>query len=349
MPESVYNKVEIKNGSAVESVRLMKKITALLLALALLLLPALASCTAPDPDADLTIRVAGMKGPTSMGLVKLAEDNAAGTSQNKYDIKTDYKAADEILPKLVRGELDMAALPANVAATAFNNNNEFISVLAINTLGVVNIVEKGTTINGFSDLVGKKIYAVGKGTTPQYALEYLLAQNGMQLSDLTIEWKSEASEILPLLKTEAGAVAMIPQPFVTAACRQVEGLRVAINFNEKWTALNNGTQFVTGVLVARRDFIEEHPTAVAKFLDEYRASITYANENSAAAGELVKKYGIVDFAAPIAAAAIPNCNLAFLGGADMKAALSGYLSTLYAANPAAVGGKMPADSFYYVS
>ncbi len=329
----------------------MKKLTALLLCLLFVFLPAMAACNTPeepDSDGDLTIRIAGMKGPTSMGLVKLAEDNAAGTAANKYDIKTDYPAATEILPKLVRGELDMAALPANVAATAFNNNNEFISVLAINTLGVVNIVEKGTSINDFSDLVGKKIYAVGKGTTPQYALEYLLAQHDMTLADLTIEWKSEAKEILPLLKVEDGAVAMIPQPFVTAACKQVEGLRVAINFNEEWNALENGTQFVTGVLVARRDFIEKNPAAVSAFLTEYEKSINYANENPAEAAALVIKYGIVDFGAPVATAAIPNCNLSYIGGAEMKAALSGYLATLHAANPASVGGKMPADPFYYV-
>lgn len=328
----------------------MKKLTALLLALVLVFAGALAACTPPEtpPAGEApTVRIAGMKGPTSMGLVKLAENNANGTSTNKYSIKMDYKKADDILPLLVRGDLDMAALPANVAANTYNKNNGFIEVLAINTLGVVNIVEKGDTITGFSDLVGKKIYAVGKGTTPQYALEYLLAQNDMSLSDLTIEWKSEASEILPLLKQNDGAVAMIPQPFVTAACKQVEGLRVAIDFNAEWAALENGTQFVTGVLVARREFVEQYPAVVAAFLAEYEASIKYANENPAEAADLVIKYGIVDFGKPVATQAIPKCNLSFISGAKMKTALSGYLNTLYTANPASVGNKLPDDAFYY--
>ncbi len=328
----------------------MKKLTALLLALVLVLAGALAACTPPEPPSAgeaPTVRVAGMKGPTSMGLVKLAEDSANGTSLNKYSIKMDYKSADDILPLLVRGDLDMAALPANVAANAYTKNNGFIQVLAINTLGVVNIVEKGDTITGFSDLVGKKIYAVGKGTTPQYALEYLLAQNDMSLSDLTIEWKNEASEILPLLKQNDGAVAMIPQPFVTAACKQVEGLRVAIDFNAEWAALENGTQFVTGVLVARREFVEQYPEVVSTFLTEYEASIKYANENPEAAADLVIKYGIVDFGKPVATQAIPKCNLSFIAGANMKTALSGYLATLFEANPDSVGGKLPEDAFYY--
>ena len=330
---------------------MMKKLTALLLALVLVFAGALAACTPPEtpPPAGAapTVRIAGMKGPTSMGLVKLAEDNANGTSTNKYSIKMDYKKADEILPLLVRGDLDMAALPANVAANAYTKNNGFVQVLAINTLGVVNIVEKGDTITDFPDLVGKTIYAVGKGTTPQYALEYLLAQHDMSLSDLTIEWKSEASEILPLLKQNDGAVAMIPQPFVTAACKQVEGLRVAIDFNAEWAALENGTQFVTGVLVARREFVEKYPAVVTAFLAEYEASIKYANENPAEAADLVIKYGIVDFGKPVATQALPKCNLSFVAGAKMKTALSGYLATLLAANPDSVGGKLPEDAFYY--
>ncbi len=325
----------------------MKKFLTLLV-LSLLVLGVLTACTTPAPADNVTVRIAGMTGPTSMGLVKLAEDDANGTAQQDYDIKTTYAKGDEITPLLVKGELDMAALPANVAATLYNRTNGAIQVLAINTLGVVNIVEKGNTVNDFSDLVGKKIYAIGKGTTPEYGLRYLLAENGVNYDDLTIEWKSAATEILPLLKTEENAIAMIPQPFATAAKLQVEGLRIALNLNEEWAELENGTQFVTGVLVARTAFIEEHPEAVATFLSEYEASINYAKSNPNETAPLIVKYGIMD-KEPLAKAALPNCNLAFISGNAMKTTLSGYLSTLYNLNAEAVGGKMPADTFYYVA
>lgn len=325
----------------------MKKFLTLLV-LSLLVLGVLTACTTPAPADDVTVRIAGMTGPTSMGLVKLAEDAADKTAEGKYEITTTYAKADEITPLLVKGELDMAALPANVAATLYNRTNGAIRVLAINTLGVVNIVEKGDTVQDFSDLVGKKIYAIGKGTTPEYGLRYLLAENGVNYDDLTIEWKSAATEILPLLKTEENAIAMIPQPFVTAAKLQVEGLRVALDLNKEWAELENGTQFVTGVLVARTAFIEEHPEAVATFLSEYEASINYAKENPNETAPLIVKYKIMD-KEPLAKAALPNCNLTFLAGDTMKATLSGYLSTLYNLNAEAVGGKMPADAFYYVA
>lgn len=325
----------------------MKKILSFVL-IAVLLLGTLTACQTPEQTDNVTVRIAGMTGPTSMGLVKLAEDDALGLSQQDYDIKTTYAKGDEITPKLLNGELDMAALPANVAATLYNRSQGKIRVLAINTLGVVNIVEKGESIEDFSDLVGKKIYAIGKGTTPEYGLRYLLAENDVNYDDLTIEWKSAATEILPLLKTEENAIAMIPQPFATAAQLQVEGLRVAIDLNEEWAKLDNGTQFVTGVLVARTDFIEEHPESVATFLSEYEASINYAKTNPTETAPLIVKYGIMDKEPP-AKAALPHCNLQFIAGAEMKTALSGYLATLHALNPEAVGDKMPADDFYYAA
>jgi NitT/TauT family transport system substrate-binding protein len=334
----------------------MKKLFAFLLVLCMML-SLLVACapagTTPNggentpPVEDVTIRAAGMKGPTSLGLVKLMEDAANGTSQNKYNFNI-FTKADEITPKLMKGELDMAALPANVAANVYSKTNGAITVLAVNTLGVVYIVEKGNSVQSLSDLAGKKIYAVGKDTTPEYGLSYILSQNGMSIADLDIEWKSEATEILPLLKTQENAIAMIPQPFVTAAQVQVEGLRVALSLNDEWNALNNGSQFITGVLVARAEFVQKNPQAVAAFLAEYEASINYAKTETNAAAALVVKYGIMD-AEPLAKKALPNCNLTFLSGTAMKNALTGYLTTLYNQNPQAVGGSLPSDGFYYVA
>ncbi len=326
----------------------MKKLLSLLLVF-VLAFGMLAACAPTETGGDgMTVRIAGMTGPTSMGLVKLAEDNANGKAEGKYEITTTYAKADEILPKLQKGELDMAALPANVAATLYKNGGGAITVLAINTLGVVNIVEKGNTVNSLADLAGKKIYAIGKGTTPELGLRYLLAQNNVNFDDLTIEWKNKATDILPLLKKEENAIAMIPQPFATAACLQVEGLRVALDLNAEWNTLENGSQFVTGVLVARRAFVEEHPEAVATFLSEYEASLNYAKTNVAETAPLIVKYGIMD-KEPLAKAALPKCNLTFIAGAEMKTVLSGYLQTLFDANPQSVGGEMPDDNFYYVA
>ena len=291
------------------------------------------------------INLAGMSGPTSMGLVGMLDKSAKGETVNNYNF-TLAGAADEITPKLVKGELDIAAVPAILASVLYNNTEGKIQILAINNLGVLYVVEQGETIKSFADLKGKTIYSTGKGTTPEYALNYLLTQNGVDpAADVTIEWKSEAAEIVAVLKQNPDAIAVLPQPFVTAAQSQVEGLKVALSFNDEWNALGNGSSLVTGVIVARKAFVEENPAQVAAFLDEFKASTEYINTNVEEGAVLVEN--LIGVKAGVAKKAIPNCNIKFFEGEEMKTVVRGYLQTLFDQNPKAVGGKMPADDFYY--
>lgn len=301
---------------------------------------------AEDVKDDTVIRIGGMTGPTSIGLVKVMEDNDAGTAKNKYDF-TIVGAADEITPKLIKGELDIAALPANVASVLYNNTDGKVKLLAINTLGVLYIVQKGETVASVADLRGKTIYATGKGQTPEFTLRYILSQNGIDPdNDVTIEFKSEPAEIVGILKNGNG-IAMLPQPFVTVAKGQVEGLETALDLTAEWDKVGNGTQLLTGTLVIRAAFAEEHPALVAAFLEEYKASTEYVNANVEDAANLVEKFGI--FKAAVAKVAIPQCNITFIAGNDMKPLVDGYLKVLFEQKEAAVGGKLPDDAFYYVA
>ena len=332
----------------------MKKIVSLLLALVLAL--SLAACgqkeadTTPADDTPaekVTIRLGGLKGPTSMGMVKLLADAGTGDTANEYAF-TMAASANELTPQLVQGELDVLAVPANVAAILYNQTEGGVVLLAAGTLGVLYIVEKGgETVTDIASLNGKTIYATGKGATPEYALTYLLSQHGLTLGeDVQVEWKSEPTEIVALMAEQDNAVAMLPQPFVTVAQSQVEGLRVALDMSAEWDALDNGSRLVTSVLVARKAFADEHPAALAAFLEDYAASTGYANEHPAEAAVLVEKYGIVK--AAVAEKALPKCNLVCITGVDMKVAVGGYLQTLYDLKTEAVGGAMPGDGFYWM-
>lgn len=333
--------------------KLTKNRTAALL-LALVMALALTACgaeKAPDPalqepeQETVTVRLGGLKGPTSMGMVKLLEDAENGTTDNDYSF-TMGVSANELTPKLLQNELDVLAVPANVAAILYNQTEGAVEVLAATTLGVLYIVEKGDSVTDLTSLNGRTIYATGKGATPEYALSYLLSCNGLSLGeDVQVEWKSEPSEIVVLLAQEDSAVAMLPQPFVTVAQSQVEGLRTALDLNAEWDALDNGSRLVTSVLVARKAFAQEHPAALAKFVEEYAAGTDYANENPAEAAVLVEKYGIVK--AAVAEKALPQCHLVCITGAEMKTAVDGYLRTLYDLKLEAVGGTMPDDAFYW--
>ena len=322
----------------------MKKAISLILALALIVM-AFAGCAAQPKEEDVTIRIGGLKGPTSMGLVKVMEDNENGAAANDYAF-TIAGSADEVTPKLIQGELDIAAVPANLASVLYNNTDGAVQLLAVNTLGVIYIVEKGETIQSVADLAGKTIYATGKGSTPEYALRYILEENGIDPDkDVTIEWKSEPTEVVSTLAATDGGVAMLPQPFVTVAQGTVEGLRIAVDLTQAWDALENGSMLITGVLLVRRDFAEQHPQAIANFLKEYEASTKYVNENNADAAQLIEKFDIVK--AAVAEKALPYCNITYIAGADMKAPMDGYLKVLFDQNPASVGGTLPDSDFYY--
>lgn len=297
----------------------------------------------PVEPAD--IRIAGLKGPTSMGMVKLMEDAENGEAANNYTF-TIAGSADEVTPKLIQGEFDIAAVSANLASVLYNNTEGTVKLLAVNTLGVIYIVEKGDSVQSLADLKGKTIYATGKGSTPEYALNYILSENGIDpAADVTVEWKTEPTEVVQLLAQSENAVAMLPQPYVTVAQTQVEGLRVAVDLNQAWSELDNGSLFLTGVLVVRADFAEQYPDQLAAFLQEYQASTEWVNANVPEAAQLVEKFDIVK--AAVAEKAIPYCNITYLAGDEMKTAMAGYLQVLFDQNEKSVGGKLPGDDFYY--
>ena len=295
----------------------------------------------------VTVRIGAMSGPTAMGMVKLMEDSENSLTANDYEFAELATEASAFVAPLTTGELDIAAIPSNLASNVYNKTEGGVKVLATNTLGVLYLLERGETVNEWADLKGKTIYATGAGAVPEYTIRYLLSSNGLDPdSDVQIQWCSDTTEALSYITQAEGAIAILPQPFVTAAKAQVEDLRVVFDLNEQWDLLDTGCNIVTGVVVVRTEFADEHPEAVQAFLKEYEESLNYSLDNTEEASQLIEKYGIVAKAA-VAKAALPNCHLAFKSGDDMKQALEGFLTILYEQNPQAVGGNLPGDDFYY--
>lgn len=331
-------------------------ISFVLLAVMLICVTAGCATTTGNTDASsagttekVAVRVGALKGPTAMGMVKLMDDAEAGATTNDYTF-TIAAAIDEVTPKIVQGEFDIAAVPANMSSVLYNNTDGAVSVLAINTLGVLYVVETGDTVHSVADLKGKTIYASGKGATPEYALNYVLEQNGIDpATDVNIEYKSEHTECVAALAQDENGIAMLPQPFVTTAQAKNDQIRIALDLNEEWEKAQGDaadkSALVTGVVVVRNEFLNAHPEAVQAFMDAYKASTEYVNANTADAAALIEKYDIVP--ATVAEKALPYCNITFVEGAGMKTQLSGYLNVLLAQNPQSIGGKLPDDAFYY--
>lgn len=324
----------------------MKKKLALLLA-AVLLIGLVAGCKKEEKKAEapkkVDVNIAAMKGPTALGMLKLMNDAEKGETANNYNF-TIAGAADEITASVIKGDIPIAAVPCNLASVLYNKSQGGITMLGINTLGVLYIVETGDTIKTVEDLVGKTIYSTGKGTTPEYTLNWLLKSAGIE-DTVTIEYKSEATEVAAILSQTPNAVAMLPQPYVTTVLSNNEHARIALDVTKEWEALNEGSTVVTGVVIANTAFLKENPDVVNAFMEEYAVSAAYTTENVEEAAALSEKFDI--FKIPVARKAIPYCNIVLIEGEEMKAKATAYLQVLFDQNPASVGGAMPKDDFFY--
>lgn len=309
----------------------MKKLIALVLVFML--------CAAALGEID----VAALNGPTGMGLVKLMADEEGS---GKYAF-TLAGSADMVTPGLIKGETEIACVPANLASVLYNKTNGRLTVLAVNTLGVMYILERGDTVHTISDLKGRTLYVSGKGSTPEYTIDFLLRSSGLDPEkDVNIVFKSEHAECLTALMQDADAVAMLPQPFATVAQSKKDDIRVALDLTKEWEARESGSAMITGVVVANKEFAQSHPDEVTEFLEGYAASVAYVNENVFEAAQLIGSYGIVD--AAVAEKAIPYCNIVCITGEEMQEKLSGYLAVLMDQDAASVGGALPGEDFYFV-
>ena len=303
-----------------------------------------AATTAAEPT---EVHVASLKGPTSIGLVSFMDKAASSDSglANTYDFSISA-AADEIVPKVINGDVDIALVPANVASVLYNKTEGAVQVFDVNTLGVLNVVTGDASVHTFADLAGRTVYLTGKGASPEYVMNYLLEKAGIT-DQVTLEFKSEAAEVVSALAADPSAVGILPEPYKTAALAKNSSLTSPINLTDVWDEYaTDGSRLLTGVTVVRREFAEQHPEAVREFVEQQAASVEAVSADPATYAQSVVDHGIID-AAPVAEKAIPGCGLTCLTGDEMKSALSGYLGVLESSDASSVGGKLPGDDFYY--
>lgn len=317
---------------------LMKRIVAMITAAVILFsLAAFAACSKKQDDTE--IRIAALKGPTGMGMVKLAD------KQNYPNYTVSIEASPDALnPRIISGEVDVAAVPVNLASVLYNKLDGDISVLAVSTLGVLYVVEAGSEVNSVADLAGKTVYATGQGATPEYILNYLLDKNGVAGS-VEVNYVGEHAALATMLADGSAEIGMLPEPNVTSTLAGNDDLRIALNLTEEWNKVCS-TELVQGVVIARKSFVNEHPEAIEQFLREYEKSSAFVNENIDEAAKLIVDVGILGNV-EIAKKAIPNCNISFSKGEAMHKAVEGMLTVLFEANPKSIGGKLPDKDFYY--
>lgn len=342
----------------------MKKVKALLsAATAAVLALSLFGCAVKDAGNDpaqssepavqgIEMSVAALKGPTGIGMVKLMQDSDAGTTTNKYSFQV-FDSPDNVVAAVSNGDVQVAAVPVNVASTLYQKTSGKIQVAAINTLGTLFLLENGDSIQSVADLKGKTIYVSGQGATPEYVLDYILTSNGIDPDkDVDIQFVADHATLATMMVAGEADIALLPQPNVTTVLTQAQDVRIALDLTKVWDETNkvNGKegQLSMGCIIVNKEFAEQNKAAFNKFLDEYKTSVEYVtNEtNLDAAAQLCETYGIIPKAA-VAKKAIPDCNITYIEGAEMKQNMQQNLQILFDANPKSIGGTMPDDAFYY--
>ena len=337
----------------------MKKVRAIVsLLLALMLALSLTACGGqanseseqPETQEEQTaaeINLYVLSGPTGIGAMNLWAASDAGETKNTYHI-TMPGANDEVVAALSKGDADIAAVATNLAATLYNKTDGGVTVLAVNTLGVLSLLSNGQEAATVSDLKGKTIYAPGQGANPEYILRYVLSGNGLDPDkDVTLRFVGEGSELLTVWQSDPEAIILAPQPVATSILMQNENAKTLFDMTEEWDKIAGGdSTLMMGCVIVRNEFLQANPGAVELFLQEYAASIEKAQSDVEGTAALCEQYGLIPKAV-LAQKAIPSCGLTFVTGAEMKTGLSGYLQVMFDANPKSVGGALPGDGFYY--
>jgi NitT/TauT family transport system substrate-binding protein len=298
--------------------------------------------SASNNNAKPKIKVAALKGPTGIGMVKLME-----SYKSDYDISV-YDSADQIVSKVVKGEVDVAAVPSNIASVLYNKTKKNVKLAGINTLGVLYVVQNGNSVKSIGDLKGKTVYASGKGSVPEFAFNYILEQNGLDpQKDVDINYKMSHSDLSAAVASKKVDIAVLPEPFVTTTKIKDKDLNVALDLTKEWDKVSKGkSSLIMGTIIFSKNFADNKDGAADKFLKRYEESVKFVNKDTKAASKLVEKYGIIP-KATIANIAIPRCNIVYINAQKGKGMLDNFYNVLMKDNPKSIGGKLPDENFYY--
>ena len=327
----------------------------ILVTLAMLLAVSLfAGCdTSKKPDSEPAaapenVNVMVLNGTTGFGMAKLIFDNTSSSAALPYTVQVETDASN-ITASLISGACDIAALPTNAAANLYNKTNGGVKVIAVNTLGVLYVMNntEKVAITSFEDLRGKTVYCPAQN--PTFLFKAVCEANGLKVGeDITIDnTYAQPADLRTALASGMVDIAVLPEPMVTIAKSANASLAASLDLTAEWEKHYPENSLMQGCVVVRTAFLEQYPDAVNAFLAEYKASIEFVNRNPEQASEMIVAAGI--FAqAPVAKKAIPNSNICYIDGAEMKAGLEKFFEILYAVAPASVGNALPAADFYYV-
>lgn len=292
----------------------------------------------PEKMQEKIVNIGVLQGPTGMGIVHLMDDS-------DYNIEI-VGSPEDLIGKIVTGEVDLAAVPSNLAAILYQRSGQKIELLTINTLGVLYVLENGEEVNSIADLEGKTLNVSGRGATPDFAIQYLLREHGLEVGkDVILDFSTQHADLASLLAAGRHDLALLPQPHVTSVLMQNQNFRIALDLTKEWKDVT-GSELPMGVLIAQKDFIKNNENSLLTFLEKYEQSIQRVNEDPVESAVLIAGHNILPNP-EIAEKAIPFCNIVYIDAAEGRTYLEDFFSILYEFSPDSIGGKIPDDKFYF--
>lgn len=292
----------------------------------------------------LQLTVAGLKGPSSIGMLRMIESEPVFGE----DVETEYQIVDEpqlMIARIMSGEADIAAVPINLAAVLYNKGAPY-RLGAVTGDGLLHIVSSREDIGSVEDLKGKRIYCIAQGSTPEFVLRYVLEKSGIDPdTEVELDFSFDHVAIAPQLIAGKVDLAVLPEPFVSIVASKNPAVQPVIDLQQVWAELSGtgDTYPITATLV-RNSLYREHPEALKAFFAAYRESIDWANANPAEAGGLAGKY--MEMPAPIIAKAMPRLNLRYQSPREARSRVEELYQVFHGFAPASVGGTIPGDEFY---
>lgn len=292
----------------------------------------------------VNVTIAGLKGPTSIGMIKMIDEKAL--QNDNYNVEyVQESAPDSLTGKIINGEIQISSVPINLASVLYNKTQGKVQLLAVNTIGNLYIV--GTEdLNAISQLENKTIGMSAKGSTPDFAMNYILNKSGLE-GKTELNYSLDHATLAQSVIAEDTKIALLPQPFATQTMLKNPNVKMLIDLNEAWNDASEGSsQLYTGCIIVNKEFAENNPEFISEFLNQYEQSVNWVLENQKDASVLVAKHEIMPDAA-LVEKAIPYCGITFKNAEEAKSGLNDFYKVLFDSNPASVGGSMPDDEFYF--
>ncbi|MCC0646083.1 MULTISPECIES: ABC transporter substrate-binding protein [unclassified Clostridioides] len=298
-----------------------------------------------EPAVVKEVKVAVPDGLPAVAVAKLANENPAIKDgyETMYSIE---KTPEAISTRVMKKDVDIAIVPSNMAAIAYNKTSSYNIV---GTVGMGSLYLVSTDdIKDYSDLIGKEVGCTGKGLTPDITIRSLLSQKDISPADINFNYVNSASELVPLLAAGKITTGIVPEPALSTLMSKNPDIKIIKSLNDSWKEVSGSKDgYPQSTLIIKSDFLRDNKEFVDSFLGQLSNSVDWANKNPEELGKYSENIKI-STEPKIIGKALKRANLKYIPVKDMINDYKNYYEKLANFDDKTVGGKVPDEAIYFV-